>query len=101
MYLTDGQGKRISIRESSLALAGENDGSEQVQSVLPLGGQQGGSVITRQRPVAARIIRVDVRLGELCDKLGDLGPHDLVQPPAIKVIKAVEVGRVQPGRIKG
>jgi hypothetical protein len=72
MYLADRQGKRVSIRKGSLALTGEHHCSEQVQPVVPLGGQQGCRVVTCQRPVASRIARVGPCCGKRRDKLGDL-----------------------------
>jgi hypothetical protein len=100
MYLAGRQGKRVSMRKGGLPLSGEHHCSEQVQSVLPLSGQQGRCVVTCQRPVTPRIIRIGPRCGERRNKPGDLRPRDLVQPRAIKVIKAVEVGRIQLERIK-
>ena len=60
------------MRKGSLALAGEHHCPEQVQPVVPFAGQQGSRVITRQRAVAPRIIRVGFRCGKRRDKLGDL-----------------------------
>ncbi len=72
IYLAGRQGKRGPVRKGSLSLAGEHDCTEQVQPVVPLGGQQGRRVITRQRPVPPRVIRVGLRCGKRRDKLGDL-----------------------------
>ena len=60
------------MRKGSLALAGEHHCPEQVQPVVPLAGQQGRRVVTRQRPVAPGVIRIGLRFGKRTDKLGDL-----------------------------
>lgn len=58
------------MRKGSLALAGEHHCPEQVQPAVPLAGQQSRRVVTRQRPVAPRIIRIGLRRGKRTDKPG-------------------------------
>jgi hypothetical protein len=70
--LTGRPGKRIPVSQGGLALTGEHERAQQVQPVLPFGDQQGGGVVARQRPVAARIARVTLSRGQRRGQLVDL-----------------------------